>query len=125
MARLKTNQSSGNVFFIILIAVGLLAAITISISRSGSNVEQSGNVEQNRIQASQIQRYARAIEAAIQRLTLDGCSENEISFENNVDPNYTNPRSPANQSCHIFEPEGAGLEFREFGNDLQLSLIHI
>ena len=123
MARLNSasqrQSQSGNVFFIILIAVGLLAAITIMISRSGSNVEQSGDVEQNRIKISQIQRYARGVEVGVQRLLLDGCSENEISFENSVDPNYVNPGSPVDKSCHIFEPEGAGLEWREFGsNDL-------
>ena len=47
---------------------------------------------------------------------LTGCSENEISFENTIDANYANPNSPADQSCHVFEPEGAGLEWREFGN---------
>ena len=123
MAELKTNQS-GNVFLIILIAVGLLAAVTIMISRSGSNVEQSGDVEQNRIKISQIQRYAKAVEVGIQRLMLNGCSENEISFENNVDADYINPKSPTDQSCHIFGPEGAGLEWREFSGGELISAGH-
>lgn len=110
--KFRSNQS-GNVLWFILVAIVLLGAITLVVSRSGSNVEQSGDFEKQRIKATQLMRYTSAIEQAINKLqTINGCSENEISFENDTDTNYNNANSPGNNSCHIFEPEGAGLEWR-------------
>lgn len=101
-----------------MIAIVLIGAITMVLTRSGSTVDQSGDFEQRRIQATQLMRYANSIEKAIERLqTINGCSENDISFENTTDTNYNNPDSPGDNSCHIFEPEGAGLVWQEFGNN--------
>ena len=91
-------------------AVVLLGALTLLLSRSGSNVEQSGDFEQLRIKATQLMRYASSIEQGISKLqSLNNCSENEISFQNTTDTNYTNANSPADNSCHIFQSAGAGL----------------
>ncbi|HOO82886.1 MAG TPA: hypothetical protein PK513_10340, partial [Alphaproteobacteria bacterium] len=70
----------GNVLWFILIAVALLAALTMVLSRSGSTVDQSGDIEQQRVKASQILRTAKSIEAGIQQMRLRGVSENDMSF---------------------------------------------
>lgn len=114
---MKTSNAcsqSGNVLWFILIAVALLGLLTMVLSRSGTTVDQSGNVEQTRIKAGEVLRYAKGLELALDQLRLNGCSENELSFENNTDPNYTNPNAPADESCHVFSTRGAGQTWREF-----------
>jgi hypothetical protein len=39
----------------------------------------------------------------------NGCTDEQISFENNIVSGYTNTNAPADYSCHIFHPDGGGL----------------
>ncbi|MCB9989527.1 MAG: hypothetical protein H6868_09400 [Rhodospirillales bacterium] len=104
----KPNES-GNAVWFVLIAIVLMATLTIAITRSSDNTEQSGRTEQYRIQASQIMRTAKNYEQAVDRLRMNGCSENEISFESPdwILTSYTNPGT--SDGCKIFDPAGAGL----------------
>ncbi len=107
-------NETGNVLWFILIAVVLLGLITMVLSRSGSNVEQSGDREQYRIKISKLTRYGKGLEFAVQDLLLKGCAENELSFENSKETGYINGNSPTDESCHIFRPKGAGLSWQGF-----------
>ncbi len=113
-----TNPQSGNVLWFILIAVALLAALTMVISRSGSTVDQSGDVEQQRVKISQMLRYAKSLEAGVQQTRLRGVSENDMSFwhDSNGDniENATDTYFNANctvTDCHLFDVGGAGLTY--------------
>ena len=104
----------GNVLWFILIGVALIAMLTMVLSRTGSNVDQSADVEQLRITSGQILRYAKSIEAGIQQLKLRGISENDISFQNSTTAtDYTNANC-AGTDCRLFDSGGAGLSYREF-----------
>lgn len=106
------DPDSGNILWFILIAVVLLGAVTILLSRSGSTVDQSGDVEQARIKAGQIMRYAASIETAIGNMRLRGISESDISFENDeTATDYANANC-ASGDCKIFDVEGGGLSYR-------------
>lgn len=103
-----TNQR-GNVLWFILLAIVLLGAITMVISRSGSSVNQSGERESASILASQIMRYAKSIEAATTQLKMSGYSENDISFENSFNTaSYLNTNCSGNY-CKVFHVNGTGL----------------
>ncbi|MAI61192.1 MAG: hypothetical protein CBB87_01730 [Micavibrio sp. TMED27] len=103
------GNERGNVLWFIMIGVALLGAITMVLSRGGSSVESTGSYEHNSVKLSQIMRYTKGLEAAVSNLKiLGGCSENEISFENPREAEYINTNSPADKSCHIFQPNGAG-----------------
>lgn len=106
------QTESGSVIWFILLAVILLGALTIAISRSSDTVEQSGDRERARVVASDIMRYAKGIEQAISQMRMSGISENAISFENGVVAGYTNPRCTST-SCRLFHEEGGGLVYRE------------
>lgn len=106
------KNQSGNALWFILIAVVLMGLLTMVLSRGSSSVDQSGNVEQERIKASQIMRYAKSIEAAVQQMMMNSCSENDISFKNTTDMAYTNANSPDGSPCQVFQASGAGLEWR-------------
>lgn len=69
----------GNVLFMILIAIVLLAALTFSVSRSG---RQSGGMEMEKavIMANEILSYASSIEGAVNTLMLQGVLEGDLCF---------------------------------------------
>lgn len=113
---MNRSHEQGNILWFILIAVVLLAGLTAVISRGGSSVEQSGDIEQLRLQASHLMRYAKSIETAVQEMQLRGVSENDISFENNITAtDYTNAGC-TDSGCMIFDVGGAGLTYRNFEN---------
>lgn len=103
---------NGNVLWFILLAIALMGALTMVLSRSGSSVDQAGDIEQVRIKAGQIMRYGKSIEAAVQNMILSGISENDISFENSTtSTDYTNSNC-GNTSCRLFHVGGAGLSYK-------------
>ncbi|MEZ5814511.1 MAG: hypothetical protein R3E13_07340 [Alphaproteobacteria bacterium] len=105
------NAQRGNVLWFILVAVALLAALTMILTRSGSTVDQSGDVEQQRVKISQMLRTAKSLEAAIQEMRLRGVSENDISFQNTkTATDYTNANC-TNTDCRLFAAGGAGLTY--------------
>ncbi len=109
------NNQSGNAIWFILLAVALLGFLTSVISRGTSSVDQTGDFERARIQSAQIIRYAKSIETALQNLRLNnGCSENEISFENNDVTGYINANAPTDESCHIFETNGGAITWQTY-----------
>jgi len=114
MRQTQNSNCGGNVLWFILLAVVLLAGLTMVLSRMGSSVDQDADQEQNIIKASQIIRYGKGLELAIDRLKLSGCSENEISLENDQVSSYANPAAPPDLSCHVFETQGAGQSWRDF-----------
>lgn len=104
----------GNALFFILLAIVLLGAITFLLTRSGSTVDQSGDIEQNRIRASQVLRYAKSIESAVQKMMqIRNVSERDISFQNpTTATDYTNANCTSTD-CRIFHQDGAGLVYRD------------
>ncbi|MCI5060759.1 MAG: hypothetical protein MRY79_06785 [Alphaproteobacteria bacterium] len=108
------KTQTGNALWFILIAIGLMGLLTVMLSRGSNTTNDTGDYEQTQIAASQILGYAKSLENAVQMLLARGCSENEISFENSTIAGYTNANAPTDNSCHVFEPEGAGMEWEDF-----------
>lgn len=116
--RIQRHAELGNVLWFILIAVALLAALTMVLSRSGSTVDQSGDFEQQRIKASEVLRYSKSIESGIEQLRLRGVSENDISLWHDSNGDYTEDGSDAyynanctTTDCKLFNADGAGLVY--------------
>ncbi|HEY8192017.1 MAG TPA: hypothetical protein VIG74_06295 [Alphaproteobacteria bacterium] len=113
------KNESGNALWFILLAVALLAALAVTITRTSSSTEQEGDIERQRVMASDLMRFAASIEQTIERMRLNGMSENEISFEIAALPGYANPRC-SSDSCKIFDAEGGGISLKTpptFAND--------
>ncbi len=112
------KNENGNALFLILIAVALFAALSYAITQSGRG-GAGINKEQAAINAAKIEQYASQMQQKIQRLvTLNHCSANEISFNNDSDGdgNYVdadddnnNPNSPTDGSCHMFHKAGGDM----------------
>lgn len=108
---MKCNQK-GNALWFILVGIVLLAALTMLLTRSGDTVTQSADAERLRITASQIMRYAKGIETAIDQMKMRGISESQISFANAITAtDYTNAACTT-ADCKVFDPAGGGQEYR-------------
>lgn len=119
---MRRVSEKGNVLWFILVGVVLIGALTMVLSRSGTSVDQSGDFEQMRIQATQLIRYAKSVETTIQQMNLRNVSENEISFQNTVSvTDYTNSSCDDDADstypgCMVFNVEGGGLTYQKFNN---------
>lgn len=117
-AHLSTkNKQAGNVFILIMLGVFLFGALMYSFTKSGQ--QGAGNLtnQQANIAAQEILNYARLVEGSVDRVRRNGCSETEISFDNAVVAGYSNPNSPTDKSCHIFDDEGGKLSYAEIPED--------
>ena len=107
------HMNAGNALFLILIAVALFGALSYAITQSGRG---GGSIdrEQRSLQAAQIVQYMASVQSAVMRLTMTGCSDTQISFENNVISGYNNtaPDAVADGSCSVFSPNGGGLFYQ-------------
>ncbi len=114
---MKKNYK-GNVLFIILIAVGLFAALSYAVSngmRGGGDIVTD---KQANIAAGELLRAMQDIRQGYQFLwTNEGCSIDEISFVKankeflTEDFDALSPRT--DESCDIFSPNGANVSYPE------------
>ncbi len=95
----KTNQS-GNILLFILIAILLIGLLTVSLTRSSNQSNDTGDYEQNVIVANEILNYAKSVEIAVQNLLARGCSENDLRFRTGL----------VNPNCNVYNENGIGLE---------------
>ncbi len=110
---MRTN-SAGNVLWFILLGIFLLGILTMALSRSGSSVDQSGDFEHNRIQISEILRWAKGIEQAVRTMQDHGVSENLLGFDGI--PGHANADC-ADDSCKIFKGAGGAQNYKAARED--------
>jgi type II secretory pathway pseudopilin PulG len=119
----KTTQnqqnSAGNAIVIILVMIALIAFLTAVAMRMSSRTSTNMDQEQARIQAAKLIQVAKSYESGVQDLIIaKRCSENEISFENTLTTkNYTNPSSPSDLHCNMFDGEGAALRYNNLATE--------
>lgn len=107
----KDVHQNGGVFFYILLAIILLAGLTYVVSQNNRGNTDFITDEQARVAATEIIEYGNTVANAVQKLRLRGCKDTEISFENNVASGYTNPNSPSDKSCHVFDITGGNINY--------------
>lgn len=105
------NSESGNIFIYILLAITLFAALSYAVSQGGRGNTSTMSDQQAILTAQEIIEYGNTVANAVQKLKLRGCTDTEISFANDVIANYSNSNSPADNSCHVFENDGANINF--------------
>ena len=116
---MKHNKNqNGSIFFYILIAIFLFAALTYFLSDSNRTNIATVSEEQAKVAAQEIIEYGDIVTNAVQKLLLRGCDETEISFEDNPTTAansfvYTNINSPTDNSCHVYNAAGGNLNTKD------------
>lgn len=114
---LTRDNERGSIIVWILIAVALFAALNYTFSQGFRGGAENIGKEKAKLVATELIEYGGSIREAVQMLRINGCEDNEISFENNIVSGYNNPSAPTDDTCDVFEPEGAGLSWTTLTED--------
>ncbi len=104
------SSQGGNAILIVLIGVMLFGALAAVFMRGARTGMGNLTAQQSKMAAQDIVTYGQQMEAAVNRLRQNGCSESEFDFENAVWilhdttpiwPAGMNPNAPAT-GCDIF-----------------------
>lgn len=102
----------GNVFFVILIGIVMFAALMFTFSRGVRQGTESMSGREAELAASDIVTYGQQMQRAVERILGRRISEEDLSFANDVDTNYTNPGCGDNK-CLVFHPEGGSVRWNQ------------
>lgn len=105
------KTQSGNVLFLILIVTALFGALSFAVSEGMRGSGQDISEEKTRLLVTEILEYGATMRQAVQALRISGCEDVEISFQNNIIAGYTNASAPSDNTCHVFHPDGGGINY--------------
>ena len=108
---MNKHTQRGAVFIYILMAVALFAALTYAVSRGNRGGTSTLTDQQAKLAAQEIIDYGNTVANAVQKLRLRGCTDTEISFENNTYAGYINAGAPTDKSCHVFDVNGGNIQY--------------
>ena len=98
------KNSSGNVLFLVLIAVALFAALSYAVTQSSRSGGPNTVKETATINSSVLSQYTASLRAALQRMTTD--NHNLLELEFNTPDHFTDLTSEASGVMH---PNGGGV----------------
>lgn len=99
---------SGNVLFLILIAVALFAGLTYAVTSSTRSAPGKIDEEQQKLDQAVLNNCESAINLALMRLRYMGnCQDDEINYEL-PDGSNSNPNAPVDGHCNVFHPQYGG-----------------
>jgi len=112
---------TGNVLFMILIAVMLFAALTAAVTSSNRGGTTSTR-ERGTINATDVMSYGSAMEKIVARIMSNEVSESALSFENTIWQYNDDTQIETgamftrctSSDCKIFDPAGGGLDAKTF-----------
>lgn len=101
----RKQAESGNVLFLILIAVALFAALSYVVTQSTRSGGGSAEREKNVLSSAQMTQYPTALRTSVIRLVLGGVSIDNVKF---------NPPTSFSGSTfrEVFHPSGGGATFQ-------------
>lgn len=108
----KKHSQSGNILFIILIAIILVGALTVAIQGTSST---AGNITRETLilRISEAQRFGGELERGIRYILHDGKSEGDIRFSHpKADDDYGDFDATTDKSTHVFAKDGGGVLYR-------------
>jgi len=108
----KSHSQQGSAFFYILLAVILFATLAYTVSRGmRGSATDSMTERQAELAASDILNIVQTYTRAVDKMRNRGCSENDISFTNNIVSGYAH--SPVSvDTCQIFHPNGGKISYQ-------------
>lgn len=116
----KKNQS-GNVLFLILIAVGLFATLSYAVTSSSRGGGKNASEETDRTQAAALLQWFTAVDTAVMRMRASGIPNENISFiynakqqNGNASLDYMDNTRCTSDACRIFNPGDGGVNLPNF-----------
>lgn len=110
----SNNRQSGNILFLILLAIVLFAALTYAVNGS-FRVTQDTAIpkEKARSIATQIINYVTSMEQAVTRMRTTGeCKLEQLDFDRAPEfTGYDGLNTPADGHCKLFNANGGGIPF--------------
>jgi hypothetical protein len=106
------NRQSGNVFLVVLMGIVLFSAFVLTVTRGLSTGAEKMSHVQSRNVAADLLAYGAQIERAVAKITENGVSENDISFENSIVSGYAHSPVVAD-NAKIFDTTGGGMVWRK------------
>lgn len=103
-------SQSGNVLFAILIAVALLAALTVAVSRSDRGIGTMDR-EKATLNINKFMTFALDVKRASEQLLREGISERQLSFAHHELAGYGTPDT--NARLEVFNIAGGGAAFTQ------------
>jgi hypothetical protein len=110
------HSQRGAVFFYILLAIALLAALSYAVSRGNRGGTSTMTDQQAKLAAQEIIDYGNTVANAVQKLKLRGIQDHEFDFSNNVYKLENGTPWPAvnttcaSNICKLFDAEGGGIQ---------------
>lgn len=105
----KNTNESGNVLFLILIAVALFAALSYAVTQSTRSGGDGATSETSLINSAQVTQYPATVRTAIIRLIIKGNDYQEFEFN---PPSLYSDCTAAFANC-VFHPSGGGATYVE------------
>lgn len=110
------KAQSGNVLFLILIAVSLFAALSYAVTETGRGGSMDVNEQRAKVLAGEILVYMSSVEKMVQRALASGISESDICFDYDVYPggnaDYEHAGCATDEQ-RIFYASGGGVKWQE------------
>lgn len=108
---------SGNVLFLILIAVALFAALSYAVTQSSRSGSSDASSERGVISSAQITQYPAAVRTSVLRMIIGGVGPDELYFNPPSDFGAGNPidETDANTTDErraVFHPSGGGAPYQ-------------
>lgn len=110
---MKTNNSSGNVLFLILIAVALFAALSYAVSQSNRGGGQGADREVALTNTSVIQQYPANIRGSTSRMMVNGIQLDALKF--NPPSDFS---SLTDEREGVFHPNGGAIIYENAPPDV-------
>lgn len=100
---IKRDSESGNVLFLILIAVALFAALSYAVTQSSRTGGGATDGESNLVNSAQITQYPASVRTAIVRMLIGGVDATQLEFDPPADF-----ASLTQDNFGVFHPSGGG-----------------
>lgn len=104
-SRRDNHPESGNILFLILIAVALFAALTYATTWTGRNGNDTNDTVDT-VDASEINQFPTGVHFAVMRMKVGGLDETRMEF--NAPEDFDDLSSP---EVGVFHPDGGGVTY--------------
>ncbi len=113
----KQNGESGNVLFLILIAVALFAALSYAVTQSSRSGGGDAGKETNLVNSAQLTQYPSGIRTAIVRMIIGGADIASLEFNAPSAFGSLTATTPVGV-LGVFHPNGGGATYTQSPNDV-------